>query len=129
LPPVHFEWLLTSHKGRSAMPASGRLRPVVTLRDFSVVATCYAELNGRVRPIVLKKSISNFFSKFSVACKVQLIDVRVIAVVLKSRVTNPSFPSDTEADFFNTIGQKQSFILTLEVHFYNSSQRRKCTDL
>jgi hypothetical protein len=28
----------------------GRQRPVVTVRDFSSLATCYAELSGRVRP-------------------------------------------------------------------------------
>jgi hypothetical protein len=28
----------------------GRVLPVVTLCDFSVVATCYAQPNGRVRP-------------------------------------------------------------------------------
>jgi hypothetical protein len=32
------------------MTASGRLRPVVTIRDFSSTATCYARTNGRVRP-------------------------------------------------------------------------------
>jgi hypothetical protein len=26
------------------------MRPVVTLRDFSSMATCYAEVKGRVRP-------------------------------------------------------------------------------
>lgn len=30
--------------------ASGRLLPVVTVRDFSGLATCYAGLNGRDRP-------------------------------------------------------------------------------
>jgi hypothetical protein len=33
-----------------AIRTMGRLRSVVTLRDFSVEATCYAELNGRDRP-------------------------------------------------------------------------------
>ena len=28
----------------------GRQRPVVTVRDSSSLATCYAEPNGRVRP-------------------------------------------------------------------------------
>lgn len=28
----------------------GRFRPVVTIPDSFVLATCYAELNGRVRP-------------------------------------------------------------------------------
>ena len=28
----------------------GRIRSFVTVCGFSVVATCYAELNGRVRP-------------------------------------------------------------------------------
>ena len=31
--------------------AMGRIRSFVTVRDFSLVATCYAELNGRVRPL------------------------------------------------------------------------------
>ena len=30
--------------------ALGRFLPVVTLRDFSSTATCYAESNGRGRP-------------------------------------------------------------------------------
>jgi hypothetical protein len=30
--------------------ASGRFLPVVTLRDFSISATCYADPTGRVRP-------------------------------------------------------------------------------
>ena len=32
------------------MPEIGRARLVMTLRDASVLATCYAEPNGRVRP-------------------------------------------------------------------------------
>jgi hypothetical protein len=32
------------------MSTSGRFLPVVTVRDFSPLATCYVEFNGRVRP-------------------------------------------------------------------------------
>jgi hypothetical protein len=41
--------------GRSAV---GRERPVVTVRDFSASATCYAALNGRVRPRLCKNARS-----------------------------------------------------------------------
>lgn len=37
----------------------GRLRPVVTLRDLSTVATCYADSSGRVRP---EADIENFLA-------------------------------------------------------------------
>jgi hypothetical protein len=32
---------------------NGRLRLVVTFRDFFVLATCYAQPSGRVRPAVV----------------------------------------------------------------------------
>jgi hypothetical protein len=32
------------------MSTLGRVRPVVTVRDFSSLASCYAELNGGDRP-------------------------------------------------------------------------------
>jgi hypothetical protein len=56
-------------------------------------------VNGRCWPIVLKKSAGNFFSKFSVTAEVQLTHVRVIAAVLKSRVTDLSFPPTQEPSF------------------------------
>jgi hypothetical protein len=31
----------------------GRLPPVLTVREFSTLATCYAESNGRFRPIAV----------------------------------------------------------------------------
>jgi hypothetical protein len=37
--------------------ASGRLLSVVTVCDFSTLATCYAEPNGRVRPKADKQVI------------------------------------------------------------------------
>lgn len=33
-----------------ASSASGCVLPFVTVRDFSDMATCYPELNGRIRP-------------------------------------------------------------------------------
>jgi hypothetical protein len=44
-----------------------------------------------------------------VAAKVQLTHVRVIVAVLKSRVSDPLFPPDTVAEFFNTIDPERTF--------------------
>jgi hypothetical protein len=35
---------------KQLMSAMGRFLPVVTVWEFSYLATCYAEFNGRVRP-------------------------------------------------------------------------------
>ena len=35
--------------GDAVTPEMGRTRPFVTFGDFSSLAACYAELNGRVR--------------------------------------------------------------------------------
>jgi len=41
---------------KSVPSALGQVLPVVTARDFFGLATCYADLEGRDRPIVLKNS-------------------------------------------------------------------------
>jgi hypothetical protein len=63
--------------------AVGRLRPVVTLRDFFSAATCYSEPNGRVRPRADTLLVSNVENQIM---KIRPVSCALACIVLTSAV-------------------------------------------
>jgi 2'-5' RNA ligase len=70
---------------------------------------------------VLKKSHGNVSDGLLVAPTAQLARVHPIATVSNSRVTDLSFPIDTRAEFFNTIGQKRQYLSSMVENTKNNT--------
>jgi hypothetical protein len=62
------------------MSASGRLRPVVTVRDFSWTANCYSQPNGRVRPRAVVVGVVNLSHRMhcNVSLRKSIVELELI---------------------------------------------------